>query len=66
MVSKHVKPKRQGESGGIVKTEGAMYACKVMVVCPKCGKATRVGVKVEGTGKDQKKVRYCKKCKQNL
>lgn len=66
MVSKHVKPKRQGESGGIVKTEGAMYACKVMVVCPKCGKATRVGVKVEGTGKDQKKVRYCRKCKQNL
>ena len=66
MVSKHVKPKRQGESGGIVKTEGAMYACKVMVVCPKCGKATRVGVKVEGTGKDQKKVRYCKKCNANL
>ncbi len=66
MVSKHVKPKRQGESGGIVKTEGAMYACKVMVVCPKCGKAVRTGVRVEGTGKDQKKVRYCRKCKQNL
>ena len=40
MVTKHVKPRRQGEQGGIVKAEGAMYACKVMPVCPKCGKAT--------------------------
>ena len=43
MVTKHVKPRRQGEQGGIVKAEGAMYASKVMPVCPKCGKATRVG-----------------------
>ncbi len=40
MVTKHVKPRRQGEPGGIVKAEGAIYACKVMPVCPKCGKAT--------------------------
>ena len=39
MVTKHVKPRRQGEQGGIVKAEGAIYACKVMPVCPKCGKA---------------------------
>ena len=38
MVTKHVKPRRQGEQGGIVKAEGAIYACKVMPVCPKCGK----------------------------
>ena len=37
MVTKHVKPRRQGEQGGIVKAEGAMYASKVMPVCPKCG-----------------------------
>ena len=43
MVTKHVKPRRQGEQGGIVKAEGAMYASKVMPVCPKCGKAVRVG-----------------------
>ena len=49
---------RQGEQGGIVKAEGAMYASKVMPVCPKCGKATRVG----HTEKDGKKVRVCKKC----
>lgn len=51
MVTKHVKPRRQGEQGGIVKAEGAMYASKVMPVCPKCGKATRVG----HTEKDGKK-----------
>ena len=58
MVTKHVKPRRQGESGGIVKAEGAMYACKVQVVCPACGKPTRVAHKVEG----EKKMRACKKC----
>ena len=41
MVTKHVKPRRMGEPGGIVKAEGALYASKVMVVCPKCGKPTR-------------------------
>ena len=48
MVTKHVKPRRQGEQGGIVKAEGAIYACKVMPVCPKCGKATRVGHSCQG------------------
>ena len=58
MVTKHVKPRRQGEQGGIVKAEGAIYACKVMPVCPKCGKPTRVG----HTVKDGKSVRICRKC----
>ena len=34
MVSKHVKPRRMGDTGGIVKAEGAMYASKVQIVCP--------------------------------
>ena len=58
MVTKHVKPRRQGEQGGIVKAEGALYASKMMPVCSKCGKAVRVGHVV----KDGKKVRVCKKC----
>ena len=58
MVTKHVKPRRQGEQGGIVKAEGAIYASKVMPVCSKCEKATRVGHEIV---KD-KKVRVCKKC----
>lgn len=58
MVTKHVKPRRQGQLGGIVKAEGPLYACKVMPVCPKCGKATRVGHKIDG----DKKARVCKHC----
>ena len=42
LVTKHVKPRRMGEQGGIVKAEAPMYASKVMLVCPKCNKATRV------------------------
>lgn len=57
MCTKHVKPRRQGEAGGIVKAEAAMYACKVMPVCPKCGKPTRVGHKILDDGS---KVRICK------
>lgn len=58
MVTKHVKPRKQGEAGGLVKAEAAMYASKVMVVCPKCKKATRVG----NTIVKDKKLRVCKKC----
>ena len=59
IVSKHVKPRRAGEEGGIVKTEGSLYACKVQLVCPKCGKATRIAHKI---AEDGKKKRSCKKC----
>lgn len=59
IVTKHVKPRRQGEQGGIVKAESAMYASKVMLVCPKCNKPTRVGHEI---GKDGEKQRVCKKC----
>ena len=54
----HVKPRKQGDEGGIIRREIPMYASKVMLVCPKCGKPTRVATKVE----DGKKVRACKKC----
>ena len=56
--SKHQKPRKQGEEGGIIKLPTPLYACKVMVVCPKCGKPTRVAHKLEGG----KSVRVCKKC----
>ena len=58
MVTCHVKPRRQGEEGGIVKREAAIAACKVQVVCPKCKKGTRVAYKIE----NGKKVRVCKHC----
>jgi len=62
VASKHSKPRKQGEKGGIIKLETPIYACKVMVVCPKCGKATRVAHKLV----DGKNVRVCKKCGANL
>ena len=62
MVTCHVKPRRQGEEGGIVKREAAIASCKVQVVCPKCGKATRVAHKVE----NGKKSRVCKHCGDEL
>ena len=55
---KHVKPRKAGEEGGILSVECAIPSSKVNVVCPKCGKVTKVGYTVE---KDQK-VRVCKKC----
>ncbi len=57
MVTKHVKPRRMGEPGGIVKAEGALYASKVMVVCPTCGKPPRLAHKFLA---DATKVRVCK------
>ena len=59
VVSRHTKPRQQGEQGGIIKKEAPIYACKVMRVCPKCGKPTRPASKV---GKDGKRIRVCKKC----
>ena len=58
VVSKHTKARRQGEKSQIVKTEGAMYACKVQLVCPKCDKGVRSKIKFV----DGKKVRVCAKC----
>ncbi len=55
---KHIKPRKQGEEGGIIPVECAINSSNVNVVCPKCGKTTRVEYKIE---KD-KKVRVCKKC----
>ena len=59
MVSRHTKPRRQGEVGGIIEKEAPIYACKVMRVCPKCNKATRPAHKLLADGK---KVCVCKKC----
>ena len=59
IVSRHTKPRKQGEEGGILKKEAPIYACKVQRVCPKCNKATRPAHKLMADGK---KVRVCKKC----
>ena len=55
---KHVKPRKAGEEGGIISSEYPIHSSKVNVVCPKCGKASKIGYIIE----DGKKVRVCKKC----
>ena len=58
IVSKHTKARKQGENSQIVKTEGAIYADKVQLVCKKCDKGVRVQHKIV----NGKKVRVCAKC----
>ena len=58
IVSKHTKARRQGENSSIVKTEAALYASKVQLVCPKCDTGVRTKVAIV----DGKKVRTCAKC----
>ena len=58
VIHKHVKPRRQGEAGGIVDAEGAIYASKVALYCPKCGKGVRTRIEIV----DGKKIRVCTKC----
>ena len=58
VATKHKKPQKQGEEGGIIKVETPIYVSKVQLVCPKCGKGTRVAHKIE----NGKKSRVCKKC----
>ena len=62
MIHKHVKPRRQGETGGIIDAEGAIYSDKVALYCSKCDKGVRVHNKVV----DGKKVRVCAKCGQEI
>ena len=63
IVTCHTKPRRQGETGGIVEREGAVRACKVMKVCPKCNKPTRPAHKFAENGA---KLVVCKHCGETL
>ena len=62
MITKHVKPRRQGEAGGRIEQEGTLHVSNVKLVCPKCNKPTRVGYQLVADGDKQKKVRVCKEC----
>ena len=58
VATKHQKAQKKGQDGGLIKIETPIYVSKVQLVCPKCGKGTRVAHKIV----DGKKVRVCKKC----
>ena len=62
LVKRHQKPRGQGMPGGIITKESAIPACRVMLQCPSCKKATRVARKFLEDGSKVRKVRVCKKC----
>lgn len=61
IVKKHVRPNPKMPQGGIITQEAPIWACKVMLVCPKCNKPTRIGHRFIQEGEEEKKVRTCKK-----
>jgi ribosomal protein L24, bacterial/organelle len=65
-ISKHVKPRKAQDKGGIVKKEGTINSSNVMIICPACNEVVRVNHKtVEVDGKT-KKIRVCNKCGASL
>ena len=63
VATKHKKPRKQGEAGGLIKQETPINACKVMRVCSKCGKPTRLAHKMLENGE---KSRVCKHCGETI
>jgi large subunit ribosomal protein L24 len=60
MIKRHTKANPQAQvQGGVIEREAPLHASNVQLVCPECGKATRIGRKVLGDGR---KVRICRKC----
>jgi large subunit ribosomal protein L24 len=62
IVKKHQRPRTMQQTGGIIEMEAPINLSNLALICPNCGKATRVGVHIE----TDKKVRYCKKCKEDI
>lgn len=61
LIKKHMKPNRKYQQGGIIERENPVHISNVMLVCPKCGKATRISTMLLENGR---KVRTCKKCRE--
>ena len=59
IVKKAQRPTPMNQQGGIIEQEAAIDVSNVMLVCPSCGKPTRVG---HGKNAEGKKIRICKKC----
>ncbi len=62
LAKKHVKPSRKNPQGGIIDINLKIDGSNALIVCPSCGKPTKVGYKIA----DKKKIRICKKCGQSL
>ena len=63
ITKKHIKPTRKGQQSGIVEREAFFPISKVMLICSRCGKKSKVGIKLLGQKTDEGvKLRFCKKC----
>lgn len=62
MITRHVKPRKAGQQGGLIKQEGAIASSKVMLWCPRCERPVRFGHNVV----DGKKTRVCARCDETL
>ena len=56
--TKHMKPRRMGQAGGIITVERPLYSCKVQLVCPKCSKPTRIAHKILSDGSKQRQCKH--------
>lgn len=61
MVKRHLRPNPNTGKGGIMEAEAPIHVSNVMLICSKCAKPTRVGIKIM---EDGKKLRVCKKCRE--
>ncbi|MFH0933034.1 MAG: 50S ribosomal protein L24 [Nitrospirota bacterium] len=61
IIKRHMKPSKKYTQGGIIEKEAPLHISKVMLLCPKCGKPTRIGNTVLSEGK---KARACKRCRE--
>ncbi len=66
LVKKHVKEIPNVREGGIYELEAPIHISNVMLVCPKCGKPTRVSFRAVHEGDTLRKYRFCKKCGENI
>ena len=64
ITTKHMRVRKEGEKGQKLQFAGPIAAANVMLICPKCGKPTRVGVKLMSGEGGKKKARMCRKCKE--
>jgi len=66
LLIKHLRPNRKGEKGQRIEFPAPLNMSNLMIICPKCSKATRLNYEVVGEGKNKKKYRVCKKCNQKI
>jgi len=62
ITKRHIRATRRGQESGIVEREAPIPSCKVMLICPRCGESTRIGVKISQVDEEKEKLRICKKC----